>query len=93
MSKQNRPSDPSSATIARPSVAGVEDAWLALTWRFTRGTPRWTSRFHTIFPDALSIAISRHVCSTASSAKRMPPLLLSPVTTVGVPLDATAVVT
>ena len=37
--KQNNPSEPKSATIFLPSVAGVELQCVALVWRFTFGLP------------------------------------------------------
>ena len=93
MSKQNSPSLPSSATIDRPSVAGVAEAWLALTCRFIRGVPWCTARSQTIFPLARSTAISRQVCGPVSVAESMPDFSTSPVLTSGCPLAATAVVT
>ena len=74
MSKQNSPSLPRSATIARPLVAGVAEAWLAFTCRFSRGTPVCTARSHSTAPVLLSIASSRHVCDTMSSAGSTPAL-------------------
>ena len=93
MSKQNNPSEPSSATIAAPLVAGVAEAWDALTCLFTRGTAVCTGLSQAMRPDALSMASSRQVCGTRSFAGSIPDLLLSPVTTVGVPAEATAVMT
>ena len=35
----SRPADPNTATTRRPSVTGVELAWLLLVWRFVLGAP------------------------------------------------------
>ena len=43
MSKAATPSEPRTATTVRPSVTGVEFAWLDFTWRVARGTPECTS--------------------------------------------------
>ena len=77
----------------RPSVAGVAEAWLALTCRFIRGVPSCTARSQRIFPLAGRRASSRQVCGPVSVAESMPDLLTSPVLTAGLPLAATAVVT
>jgi hypothetical protein len=94
MSKAKRPSDPIRATMERPSVAGVADAWLAFTCRFMRGTPSQATEFQAIRPDCLSSAISRHECRPVSAAESIPARLESPTTTPGfAPSAGTAVVT
>ena len=93
MSKQKSPSESSSATMTRPSVAGVAEACEDLTCRFIRGTPWYTALSHTMRPLALSMASSRHVWLTMSLAGAIPALLMSPAATITVPLDGTAVVT
>ena len=92
MSNAKSPSEPMSVTMYRPSVAGVADAWLALTCRFMRGTPSYATVSHTTLPDCLSMAINRQVCLPLSLAGSMPDLLTSPSTTPGFPSAATAVV-
>ena len=52
----SNPIDPNAATMRRPSVAGVEFAWVALVCRLTFGVPENAVRSHTIFPVALSSA-------------------------------------
>ena len=48
------PIEPNIATTRRPSVTGVEFAWLDLVCRFTFGAPLKASRSHRILPVALS---------------------------------------
>ena len=48
------PIEPNIATTRRPSVTGVEFAWLDFVWRFTFGAPLKASRSQRILPVALS---------------------------------------
>ena len=50
----SRPADPNTATTRRPSVAGVELAWLLLVCRLVFGAPVNAVRSHRTFPVALS---------------------------------------
>src|SRR6185503_15317328 len=49
-----------------PSVAGVEFACDAMTWRAVCGTPSFATRSHRILPVALSSAYTRHEWGTSS---------------------------
>src|SRR5688572_8228935 len=61
------PIDPNAAAMRRPSVAGVELAWVAFVCRLTFGVPENAVRSQTIFPVDLSSAYTFHSCSERSS--------------------------
>jgi hypothetical protein len=56
-------------------VTGVALACVALTWRFTLGTPRCAVCDHSCLPVFLSSAMTRHSCTVTSLDGSMPPSL------------------